>query len=829
MVKVKNINTISLENTTYQNKSVLVGVNLANVPWTNNSMVNAFNNCSNLEYVTNINENVTNMSKAFSLCTKLTNVETIPNSVTNMHSCFDHCSSLIDAPSLPEDVEDLSYSFFYCKKLIDSSDLSNLSNAANMSNIFSGCIELSNVSSLPNNVQDLSYGFSLCYNLENAPDLTNAQSITNMAGTFSACTKLKDDNLVIPNNVINMYSAFDSCSNIGNTPSIPNTVIDMRGTFRGCSKISQAPVIPNGVTSLSNTFYGCSNLTETPILSDNILSLANAFYNCVKLPESPHIPNNVGDMSGAFYNCKLIPSVEELPSSVGNMQSTYQLCSNLIGDIYIRSSNISSAINCFNGTSELKNVYIPFTQSGVYTSTYNAFTNAGYPVSEPRVNGVLLKDINGWRYTFDQNNHQILQEYLGSDTTIYPLTGSNVLYGDCTSNEFVNARDSNSPFYNNQNVITAELEFKEWVNNSMAFAFYNDANVQYIYNISPNVTNYHRAFEGCTNLIAITIPYTFYEEGSDNTDAFAGATNLQTINIIFDNRPVDPNTPAPNVPTTNSIAGAFADTSITVLPIIPNTVTNISHSFTNTHISEIPPSGIPISTVNMQASFMGTKVVHIPTLPPSVEDLSWAFANCYDLETVANFPVNVVNMQGTFYDDYNLTSYTDIRSNRLTDMSLCFWNCQNLTSFGTITSKQLTNMYETFYNCTNMITAPMIPSGVVNANGLFDGCSNLTGDVYIRSEIVNDASNCFNNTSLEKNVHIPFFYSNNTYSETYNSFINAGYSDVERINGVLLIDASGYDIDLDDWRYNIDDDNNVKLEAFIGENPQIINVPFVRR
>ena len=229
----------------------------------------------------------------------------------------------------------------------------------------------------------------------------------------------------------------------------------------------------------------------------------------------------------------------------------------------------------------------------------------------------------------------------------------------------------------------------------------------------------------------------------------------------------------------------------------------------------------------MQGSFGGSKVVHLGTLPPAAEDLSWAFANCFDLETVANLPINVVNMQGTFYNDYNLVSYTEVRSNKLTDMSLTFWNCQNLTDAGIISSKNLTNMYETFYNCSNLVNAPVIPSGVINANGLFDGCTNLSGDVYFKAENINDASNCFNNTSLEKNVYIPFFYSNNTYSETYNAFINAGYSDEYRVNGVLLVDASGYDINLDDWQYTMDENNDVRLEAFIGSDPTNITVPFI--
>ena len=39
-----------------------------------------------------------------------------------------------------------------------------------------------------------------------------------------------------------------------------------------------------------------------------------------------------------------------------------------------------------------------------------------------------------------------------------------------------------------------------------------------------------------------------------------------------------------------------------------------------------------------------------------------------------------------------------------------------------------------------------------------------------------------------KNVYIPFMYQNGEYTETYNSFINAGYNTVSRRYGVLLKD-----------------------------------------
>ena len=95
-------------------------------------------------------------------------------------------------------------------------------------------------------------------------------------------------------------------------------------------------------------------------------------------------------------------------------------------------------------------------------------------------------------------------------------------------------------------------------------------------------------------------------------------------------------------------------------------------------------------------------------------------------------------------------------------------------------------MWGTFNLCSSLVNAPDIPNSVTNMNGTFNGCSNLTGNIYIHSNQVSNATNCFYNTSLTKNVYIPFTYENNTNTQTYNSFIAAGYDTAGTINGVYL-------------------------------------------
>lgn len=89
------------------------------------------------------------------------------------------------------------------------------------------------------------------------------------------------------------------------------------------------------------------------------------------------------------------------------------------------------------------------------------------------------------------------------------------------------------------------------------------------------------------------------------------------------------------------------------------------------------------------------------------------------------------------------------------------------------------SMYHAFYNCTSLETVTNINSNITNLEGAFYNCQNLTGNIYIYSEVVNNAIDCFTELSgihKTKYVYIPFKNSNdNNYTTTYNSFISAGY------------------------------------------------------
>ena len=92
-------------------------------------------------------------------------------------------------------------------------------------------------------------------------------------------------------------------------------------------------------------------------------------------------------------NCTSLVTAPNIPSNVTSLFQTFSGCSNLEGNIYIHSENITESVaTCFSNYKR-KNVYIPFENNGINTETYKAFINAGYDTQGTKYN-VYLMDIN---------------------------------------------------------------------------------------------------------------------------------------------------------------------------------------------------------------------------------------------------------------------------------------------------------------------------------------------------------------------------------------------------------------------------------------------------
>jgi hypothetical protein len=355
---MSNETNIMCVNTCFRNNLTIKGVDCANLPWYRNSMVYAFQGCSNLETVTNLNQNIVLMGYSFANCTNMVSAPEIPNSVVNMPGAFANCSNLVNAPNIPDGVVSMASTFINCRNLV-------------------------NAPNIPNSVVNMTYTFGHCHNLANAPE--------------------------IPNSVTDLQHAFYTCRNLTTAPEIPNSVVNMYGTFFQCSNLTTITNIPSSVVNMTNTFFSCSNLVSGPSIPNSVDDMYGTFYQCYKLENVPSIGNSVVNMASSFYKCYNIIAIPNIPSTVVNMSQTFFACSNIQSDIFIHSAKVEDATSCLRGVSNI-NVYIPCYN---YQSNYEI-------VGEPRiVNDVDLyhPDANNYtEHTFELLNTTEPVEFMVSFT-----------------------------------------------------------------------------------------------------------------------------------------------------------------------------------------------------------------------------------------------------------------------------------------------------------------------------------------------------------------------------------------------------------------------------
>ena len=730
MTIVSNVNSVTLNRSTYTNNKNIKTVDLANVPFVNNEMgygkiqsYGAFYNCINLISVSNINSNITSMPSTFAWCNNLASVSQLPNNLTNMFQTFYRCTNLVNAPVIPNSVTDMTSTFSNCHALVNAPVIPN--SVTDMTSTFSTCNSLVNAPVIPNSVTNMFYSFSSCYNLVNAPVIPN--SVTDMTSTFYNCTKLINAP-EIPNSVTTMDSTFHSCSNLVNAPAIPNSVASMTQTFMGCSNLSHAPEIPNSVTVMFQTFQNCYSLVNGPDMNNatNVTNMRETFQNCSGLVTAPSIPQNVAGLLKTFKNC-----------------------SSLTGDIFIHPENISTISGCFDNTSLDKNVYIPFYYqesftrnlygwdcSGWDSSTeelleFPLYTDYDYTSETRNISDIIIYYSNGivdtrwfgsWEEKYGESGmklsimkdmgkwlEQVGEGYRNSslDTSVIINQGENTV----TYSQFIVSGYGTDPNNRVNGVCLFDLDFYGWNYDTLK------GGTKLLYNYSGNKAD-------------VVVP-------STNTllnDKYDDKGNVDYTNMPFYGNYNINSVDLRNVPwQNNSMEGAFQGCeSLT-------SVTNINEKVNNIGFG----------------AFQGcTNLVNAPIMPNGVYRLDEAFSGCWNLSNVPSLPNSVDSLMRTFFRCYNLVNAPSI-PNSVTDMDYTFAYCNNLSNVPSI-SQNVDDMSGSFLSCTNLTTVPNIPNSVTCMTETFMGCSNLTGNIYIESEDVDDASYCFAYTTLDKNVYIPF-------------------------------------------------------------------------
>lgn len=131
------VNGVYLGPNLYRNSNSLESIDLQKIPFENNDMSNAFNNCTNLTTVLNINENVTIMNSTFYKCSNFNQSVQIPNSVTDMCNTFRECHVFNQSIQIPDSVVNMVSTFEKCTKL--NADIYIGNSVVNMASAFEWC------------------------------------------------------------------------------------------------------------------------------------------------------------------------------------------------------------------------------------------------------------------------------------------------------------------------------------------------------------------------------------------------------------------------------------------------------------------------------------------------------------------------------------------------------------------------------------------------------------------------------------------------------------------------------------------------------------------
>ena len=361
---------------------------------------------------------------------------------------------------------------------------------------------------------------------------------------------------------------------------------------------------------------------------------------------------------------------------------------------------------------------------------------------------------------------------------------------------------AHNPMYNTSSMIY----------NEMRGSFYNNTNIVSVSNISNEITNMGRlsdpwdagVFGNCTNLV--------------NAPDLSDCNNLLSIDYAFINCTNLVNAPAlPN--SVISMEDTFRNcTNLVNVPAIPNSVSKLFQTFSGcTSLVNAPV--IPDSVWKMEETFYScSNLVNIPSLVNTVlEVASMTFNGCTSLVNAPAMPNTIHLMTQTFGGCTSLIDAPDLSNcTNLDNMSGTFWGCSNLVN-ATEIPNSVTNMGQTFFSCSNLVNAPAIPNSVTNMTQTFFQCINLSGDITILSEEVKDASNCFQDTYINKTVLIPFTMS---HSETYTK----GYYWKTQSGKIVYTTTDFYsqcESDPYNWfnEYNLKDENFGYLNGNIQYNP----------
>ena len=166
-----------------------------------------------------------------------------------------------------------------------------------------------------------------------------------------------------------------------------------------------------------------------------------------------------------------------------------------------------------------------------------------------------------------------------------------------------------------------------------------------------------------------------------------------------------------------------------------------------------------------------------------------AFRGCANFNSPITIPNGVTNIAHTFYGCSNFNQPITI-PNGVTNISRMFSSCNNFNQPITIPAS-VANLAYAFYSCSKFNQPITIPNSVTDLSYTFHNCPNLSGNIYIYSNNVQNICNFIASRNNSRQINIFAYYG----SETYNRFLHGNYYSTSstgiRYNNCFILGTNG--------------------------------------